>query len=204
MRRSELLALRWCELDLLLCQAYINRSLHVLRGGTIIFRQPKTAKARHTIALLPSTVSFLRAYKEKQQLDKAILGISIKDDDLVFSQFDGKPLLPDTVPHDWAKLVKRTGLEGIRLHDARHTHASITLKQGTHPKVIQEKLVHTSIQIILDAYSHVAPGLQEAAADSFDKLFITGMKMSLLKIIISKLLAKREMPSPFSLLSRAF
>jgi len=61
--------------------------------------------------------------------------------------------------HNWIKLVRRTGLKGIRLHDARHTHASLMLKQGVHPKVVQERLGHASIQITLDTYSHVVPRL---------------------------------------------
>jgi len=71
----------------------------------------------------------------------------------------------------------------IRLHDARHTHASLMLKQGIHPKVVQERLGHASIQMTLDTYSHVAPGIQEAAAQSFDKL--------LHKSISSNLVANR-------------
>ena len=85
----------------------------------------------------------------------------------------GRPLLPDTVTHAWIKLVRRTGLKGIRLHDARHTHASLMLKQGVHPKIVQERLGHASIQITLDTYSHVAPGLQESAAVGFDKMVLT-------------------------------
>ena len=69
------------------------------------------------------------------------------------------------------KLVRRTGIKPIRLHDARHSHASLLLKQGTHPKIVQERLGHASIQITLDTYSHVAPGLQEAAAARFDQAF---------------------------------
>lgn len=93
------------------------------------------------------------------------------DDDLVFCKYDGKPFLPNTVTHNWIKLVRRSGLKGIRLHDARHTHASLMLKQGIHPKIVQERLGHSSIQITLDTYSHVAPGLQQAAALKFDTLF---------------------------------
>ena len=74
----------------------------------------------------------------------------------------------DTITHAWSKLVNHIGLKAIRLHDARHTHASIMLKQGIHPKIVQERLGHSSIQITLDTYSHVAPGLQEAAAKRFD------------------------------------
>jgi integrase len=105
-----------------------------------------------------------------------MLGITLTDDDLVFSQFDGKPLLPNTVTHAWIKLVRRNGLGNIRLHDARHSHASLMLKQGTHPKIVQERLGHTSIAITLDTYSHVAPGLQEAAANRFDELVNPGLE----------------------------
>ena len=171
MRRSELLALRWCDLDLLLCQVYVTRSLHVLKGGRVVIRQPKSAKGRRMIALSPLTVSVLRGHREKQTLERAMLGASLKDDDLVFSDIEGKPLLPNTVTHAWIKLVRRIGIKPIRLHDARHSHASILLKLGTHPKIVQERLGHASIQITLDTYSHVAPGLQEAAAARFDQAF---------------------------------
>jgi len=170
MRRSELLALRWSDIDLLLCQVYVTRTLHQLRDGSIVFRAPKTAKGRRMIALSPSAVSVLREHKERQEAMRAMLGIPLKDDDLVFSDLEGKPLLPNTVTHAWIKLVRRIGLKGIRLHDARHSHASLMLKAGIHPKIVQERLGHSSVTITLDTYSHVAPGLQEAAAASFDKL----------------------------------
>ncbi|MFC2024311.1 tyrosine-type recombinase/integrase [Chloroflexota bacterium] len=171
MRRSELLALRWCDLDLLLCQIYVSRSLHVLRGGQVIIRQPKSAKGRRTIALSPLTASVLREHREKRALERVMLGKPLTGEDLVFSGAEGKPLLPNSVTHAWIKLVRRTGIKPIRLHDARHSHASLMLKQGTHPKVVQERLGHASIQITLDTYSHVAPGLQEAAAARFDQAF---------------------------------
>jgi len=171
MRRSELLALRWCDLDLLLCKIYVTRSLHVLRGGKVDIRQPKSAKGKRNIDLSPLAATVLREYQEKQRLDRAMLGKSLADGDLVFSDLDGKPLLPNTVTHAWIKLVRRTGIKPIRLHDARHSHASLMLKQGTHPKIVQERLGHASIQITLDTYSHVAPGLQEAAAARFDQAF---------------------------------
>ena len=65
----------------------------------------------------------------KQKLERAILGIPLTDDDLAFSNFDGKPLSPDNVTHAWIKLVRRVGVKPIRLHDARHTHASLMLKE---------------------------------------------------------------------------
>jgi integrase len=171
MRRSELLALRWQDVDLMLSQVYVSRSMHVLKGGRVIFRSSKTAKGRRTVALPPSAILLLKEHHEKQNLERAMLGIPLTNDDLVFSQFDGKSLLPNTVTHAWIKLVRRAGLKPIRLHDTRHSHASLMLKQGVHPKIVQERLGHASIQITLDTYSHVAPGLQQAAAVRFDEVF---------------------------------
>ena len=102
-----------------------------------------------------------------------MLGIPLADDDLVFAQLDGRLLLPDTVSHAWFKLVGRTGLKSIRLHDARHSHASIMLKQGIHPKIVQERLGHSTIAVTLDTYSHVTPGIQQAATKRFDEAFAT-------------------------------
>ena len=171
MRRSELLALRWCDMDLPLCQVYVSRTLHHLRNGEIVFRAPKTAKGRRMIALSPSAAIVLREHKEKQVAMRLMLGKHLEDGDLVFSQPDGKPLLPDTVSHAWVKIVKRAGLKHFRLHDGRHTHASLLLKQNVHPKIVQERLGHATISTTLDLYSHIAPGLQEAAARHFDEAF---------------------------------
>jgi integrase len=172
MRRSELLALRWSDVDLLLCEIHVTRSLHHLRTGELVFRAPKTARGRRMVSLPPSVATLLQEFKGKQTAQRAMLGIPLKDDDLIFNDLEGKPLLPDTVSHAWAKLMKRTGLEGIRLHDARHSHASLMLKQGVHPKVVQERLGHATISTTLDLYSHVAPGLQQAAAEGFDKMVL--------------------------------
>jgi integrase len=171
MRRSELLALCWKDVDFILAQVSVNRSLHVLNGGNVVFRSTKTSMGRRTIALPPSAIITLKEHGEKQDLERTMLGIQLRDDDLVFAHYDGTPLLPNTVSHAWIKLVRRTGLKSIRLHDARHSHASLMLKQGIHPKIVQERLGHASIQVTLDTYSHVAPGLQAAAAKRFDEAF---------------------------------
>ncbi len=170
MRRSELLGLKWGDVDFIMSQVYVNRSLHHLKDGSYVFTQPKSTRSRRTIALSPSAILTLRDHYEKQKLEQAMLGISLKDDDLVFGQLDGKPLRPNTVTRAWTMLAGRAGVKVIRLHDARHTHASLMLKQGVHPKIVQERLGHASIQMTLDTYSHVAPGLQQAAAEGFDRL----------------------------------
>ena len=168
MRRSELLALQWRDIDF--HQIHINRSLHQLRDGSYVFTQPKSVKSRRTIALSPSSVLTLTEHKERQEGIRAMLGTLLKNDDLVFSTPEGKPLRPNTISRAWTMLAARAGVKVIRFHDARHSHASLMLKQGVHPKIVQERLGHASIQMTLDTYSHVAPGLQQAAAESFDKL----------------------------------
>ena len=87
---------------------------------------------------------------------------------MLFADLENRPLLPDTVSHAWLRLIKRLRLKYIRFHDARHTHASLMLKQGVHPKIVQERLGHATIATTLDIYSHVAPGLQQQAAKQFD------------------------------------
>lgn len=173
MRRSELLALRWQDVDLILCQLSVNRTVHQLHTGVIVFRQPKTDKSRRLIALSPSTITVLRDHREAQKKLRQSLGQALSDDDLVFCQLEGKPLLPDSITHAWMKLARRVGLKGIRLHDARHSHASLMLKQGIHPKIVQERLGHSTIAVTLDTYSHITPGLQEAAAQRFDDVMLS-------------------------------
>ncbi len=172
MRRSELLALRWTGIDLLLCQISVNRTVHQLRNRTIISGEPKTGKRKRMESLSPSTATILREHKEQQAQIRQSLGLMLSDDDLVFSQLEGKPLLPDSITQAWRKLARRTELKGIRLHDARHTHISLMLKQGIHPKIVQERLGLASIHITLDIYSHVIPELQEAAANRFDDILL--------------------------------
>lgn len=126
------------------------------------------------------------------------------DDDLIFSDLHGKPLLPSSVTHAWIKMVRRIGLECVRLHDARHSHTSLMLKAGIHSKMVQERLGYSSIQFTLDTYSHVAPGLQEAAVARFDELVIAEDKKRRLEKLISFLLAKMEMPPPVVEIMGAF
>ncbi len=198
LRRGELLGLKWTDIDLLDMTLSVNRSLYQLANGEIVIRNPKTDKSRRLVSLTPSTCDVLRQELAKQ---KAILQ-EIKqkkeeqkkeeqktednqnpdntkkeeykwsDDRYIFSEWDGKHLLPNTVSHAWQKLAKKSGLKGVRLHDARHTMATLWLKMGIHPKIVQERLGHSSIQITLDTYSHIMPGLQAAAAAKFDEMIL--------------------------------
>jgi integrase len=173
MRRSELLALRWDDVDLAIGRVSVNRSLHRLRDRSIVFRQPKTAKGRRMIALPPSATLVLAEHREQDVAHRILLGQPlITGADLVFARIDGSPIPPDSMTQAWASIAKKSGFVGLRLHDARHMHASLLLKQGVHPKIVQERLGHATIATTLDIYSHVAPGMQEAAALRFDSVLL--------------------------------
>jgi len=182
MRRSELLALRWCDIDPVFSQVSVSRSLHQLKDGSYIFTEPKSSKSKRTIALSPSAILLLKEHREKQKLEKEMSGIPSTDHDLLFSALEGKPLRPNTITRAWSMLANKAGIKPIRLHDARHTHASIMLKQGVHPKIVQERLGHSSITMTLDTYSHVAPGLQQAAAEGFNKMVLSNREKTALEI----------------------
>jgi integrase len=93
----------------------------------------------------------------------------LKGRGLVFPNVLGGPLDPSVLTRNFEKLVRNVGLTNVRLHDLRYFHATLLLKAGTHPKIVQERLGHSSIMVTLDTYSHVVPGLQEKAASGFAK-----------------------------------
>ena len=98
-----------------------------------------------------------------------LLGKPLTEKDLVFSNPDGLPFRPNRVTRYFKDIADSIGLNGLRFHDLRHTHATLMLRQGIHPKIVSERLGHSSVAITLDTYSHVLPGLQEAAARRFDQ-----------------------------------
>ena len=120
-----MLALRWTDIDLLFGQLSVNRSLHQLRDRSFVFRQPKTAKGKRTIALGPSVLIVLSDHHTKQVELRAQLSIPLSEQDLVFAKYDGKPLEPDTISHVWTRIAQRAGVKVIRLHDARHTQQAL-------------------------------------------------------------------------------
>ena len=176
MRRGETLSLCWSDIDLLGAQLSISRTMQFLHNQ-VTFKTPKTASSRRQIALSPSTCVMLRLHREAQDNVRQRTGLApVVDSDLVFCHYDGKPYLPSTITHAWIKLTRRCGLNGIRLHDARHSHASLMLKTGTSPKVIQERLGHSSFSTTMNLYAHVSPGMQKQAANRFDEMVINGSK----------------------------
>jgi integrase len=165
MRRGELLGLSWGDIDLDGARLTVRRQL-IRIGRRTGFGRPKTEAGRRCISLDPTTVEVLRRHRDRYAVTRPTDGFSPSaEPDLVFCRPDGNSRDPDVVSHQFADLVRLAGLPKIRLHDLRHTHATLALQAGVHPKVVQERLGHASVKVTLDTYSHVMPPMhQEAAA----------------------------------------
>jgi len=166
LRRGEIAALQWGQVDLNAGSISIVQSAEQTKT-TVRYKEPKTGRAR-TVALSPMIVEELRAHRLRQAEELLRLGIRPTDETFVVSREDGLPLQPQTLTHEWKRLVAKTGLPRIRLHDLRHSHATAMLATGVHPKIASERLGHSKVGITLDLYSHVLPGMQEDAVAKVD------------------------------------
>ena len=169
LRQAELLGLPWRDLDLDLASLSVTQVLYK-RKGVCEFKEPKTEHSRRRINLSPSLALFLREYRAQRGEQRLLLGKPLSDDDLVFGDIDGTPMDPGTLTHNFARIARRAGVPGTRFHDLRHTFASLMLLAGVHVKVVSEMLGHSSVAFTLDVYSHVIPGLQEAAGKRLDEV----------------------------------
>jgi integrase len=170
MRRGEVLALRWKNVDLERGSLRVMESLEQTKQG-IRFKAPKTEKTR-VITLPGFTIEDLRAHKRKQAEDLLALGVRQSGETLVCGRVDGLPLQPQSLTHEFTYLVGRAkDLPRVRFHDLRHSHATQLLLAGVHPKVAQERLGHSTISTTLDLYSHVTDTMQSDAAARLDAVF---------------------------------
>ena len=174
-RRSELLGLQWNDLDLDMALMTTRRSLVRLQNGTYVTDEPKTSSGARSLDLAPSTCLILKQHRAGQERDVELLGIPPSQANFVFGHPDGTPRSPSTVTQQFRRIASRAGLSGVRLHDLRHTHASLMLQQGTDIKTISTRLGHSSVAFTMDTYAHLLPGMQKAAMEKFEEAFaVTG------------------------------
>lgn len=163
MRRAEVAGLRWLDVDLDAGRLSV-RSTRVLVYSHVEVVEPKTRRSRRAVLLDPVTVAALMAHRDRQAAERQRAAEAWTDTGYVFVKENGEPLDPDRISHLFGLWVARSGLPKIRLHDLRHTAATLALSAGVHPKVVSERLGHSSIAITLDTYSHVLPSMQEDVA----------------------------------------
>jgi integrase len=135
-----------------------------------VFNEPKSKAGRRLVVLGQATLAKLQFHNEIQHQDRLLAGDRWVENDLIFPSTIGTPLGPRNLFRHFKKVLVKAGLPEIRFHDLRHTAATLMLQQGVHPKVVQERLGHSSISLTLDTYSHVIPSMQQEAVDKMDEL----------------------------------
>jgi integrase len=157
--------LRWSDVDLDARELHVVQTLTTVNDKVIV-STPKTKRSRRVVYLDPQTVESLRAHRRRQREERLALGDAWDTEgNFVFTDEFGGYLHPDRLSREFVRQVNLSGLPVIRLHDLRHTHATLALKAGVHPKVVSERLGHATVGITLDLYSHVTPALGRDAAD---------------------------------------
>jgi integrase len=164
LRRGELLGLRWDDADLETGTLRVGRAL-VREGGRHALGETKSRRGRRQVNLTPRTVSVLKAHRKRQLQERIKLTGLYEDHGLIFAMRVGTPVNPENlVKGSFKPLLTRVGLPEIRFHDLRHTCATLLLGRGVHPKFVQELLVHATIAMTLDTYSHYLPSMGDQAA----------------------------------------
>lgn len=176
MRQGELLGLRWQDVGLAASTVMVRQTLQWLDDGPV-FQEPKTPKSRRLIQISSEVVTALLRHREHQAKEKAFFESEYRDLDLVFAQKNGGPINKNNLLNrSFKPILRRAGLPNIRFHDLRHTSATVALAAGIHPKVVQERLGHSTIAMTLDTYSHVIPSLQKEAAQKMEDLILKRKK----------------------------
>jgi len=167
MRRSELLGLRWDDVDFKTSRVSVNRGL-VAVGYELRESRGKTSNSRRAIDLDPTTIKVMKAWRDWQRAEQEAAGV--ESDGWVFTNSDGKPVHPHSISQTFERIANRAGVPRVRLHDVRHTHGTLLIKAGVPVKVVSERLGHGNPAFTIDTYQHVLPGMQAEAARTIEKL----------------------------------
>lgn len=169
LRPSEALGLKWEDLHGE--KLRVRRSLTRNKGGGWALTEPKTAKGRRTVPLPAFTAQALREHRKEQVEQRLAAGPGWSDHGFMFAAENGEPLNSRNLDQrHFQPLLKAAKLPRMPLYDLRHSHATLLLANGEHPKIVSERLGHASVTLTLDTYSHLLPGMQEGATERLDAL----------------------------------
>ena len=165
MRRGEMLGLQWTDVDFAKGALTIKRTYSRGAGNHYEIGSTKTMSGRRQITVAPVVVEWLKTQYTRQLDTRLSQGDDYLDKGFVFADEVGRPIHPNTLTKHFHKLIALASLPSIRIHDLRHTAATLMLSNGEHPKVVSEMLGHANIRITMDLYSHVLPTMQKDASD---------------------------------------
>ena len=163
LRRSEILGLRWSDVDWDGSTLTVARAMVGLVGNPLYTDSPKSQRSRRSVSIGETTLSLLVAHQERRKSELKEQGIDLDPDRQLCVRPDGTDMKPNALSHGYARIAKRCGIEGVRFHDLRHAHATMLLESGVPVHVVQARLGHESIQTTVDIYGHVLPSSDEAA-----------------------------------------
>jgi integrase len=173
LRRSELIGLKWEDVDLIGCELTVKRSMHRLSGKRWSEQPTKTDGSERTIPLAPQTVAVLRQLKDSQRVINDALARTMREDDWVFAVIDKHGVnrfLPNSVTQAWMRTARAVGLTGMRMHDARHIHATILINSNATVKDVQALLGHSNYSTTMDIYAEAIAESQRAAVTKFEEV----------------------------------
>ncbi len=170
LRQGEALALRWEDIDLDSGTLTVKRSMQRLVGKGLVFDEPKSRASRRAIMLPNGLRDALRAHRAAQLEERLAAGSEWQENGLLFAQVNGRPIDPGSDWKSWKALLALAGVRDARLHDARHTAATLLLQQGVPARVAMQILGHSQISLTLGTYSHVVPELAQEAAERIDRV----------------------------------
>lgn len=180
LRRGELLALRWSDVDLDQRRLAVRRSLETVKGVTRT-KPPKTARSARTIALPPFVADILLAGQRRQTELRRGLGLTLPEDGWIFVRADGSSWEPGAFSLAFARFVKRAKLPHIRFHDLRHSFGTLALASGVDLQTVSRALGHESTAITSRTYLHAIEALQQDAAARIDALLGNAVTSALAK-----------------------
>jgi integrase len=165
LRQSEALGLAWSAVDLDRGTLRVQRGLHRVKGHGLVFEEPKSERSRRTLLLPWQLVESLRLQTKAQLEERLAAGTLWHDYGLVFCQPNGRPIDRRSDSRAWKAMLRTAGVREVRLHDGRHTAATLLLERKVPPRVVMELLGHAQMRTTTDVYSHVLPALAEEAAE---------------------------------------
>lgn len=169
MRKGELLALHWRDVDLVGGTVRVRQTVQRLRGEDLVFGPPKSSRSRRTIPLPESSLKALLVHRDVQGAERQQAGDGWRESGLVFTTSVGTVIEPRNLSRTFDQLVTAAGVRRIRFHDLRHTCASLLLAQGALPRVVMDVLGHSQLSITMDLCSHVMPSALRDAAAAIDR-----------------------------------
>jgi integrase len=170
LRKGELFALTWNAVDFDGRCIQVRQAAQYVTGKGMVVSDPKTDRARRKVAVPQFAMQALHDHRLRQEALAQATGDRWVKSDFVFTSNNGTLINDRNFHEEWKRLIRLAKVPDIRFHDLRHTHSTLLLLSGIHPKVVQERLGHASIAITLDVYSHVLPEMGQQAADQMEKL----------------------------------